>query len=367
MALARTPEEWAERLGAWGEPPFRGTQVFSWIQRRGVLDPDGMTNLPKGLRARLAEEALGLPFEVEPAPPSSDGTRKLLAHLGDGKRVETVLIPQAHAGARGEVTQCISSQVGCAMACVFCASGQAGLMRNLSAAEIVAQVLAARAHLGPDQRLTNVVYMGMGEPLHNYEPVAKSLRLLTHPEGIGLSHRRVTVSTSGLVPQIDQLAEEFDGKVGLAISLHAVDDERRSQIMPINRKHSLGELIACLRRYPLPKRRRITIEYTLIRGFNEAVADADRLVDLLEGIPVKINLIPMNPIGDSPLAAPSDAAVDRFADRLRTRGQSVFVRKQRGDDIAAACGQLALQGATRRVKVRPPVIASAPQKSGLGG
>jgi 23S rRNA (adenine2503-C2)-methyltransferase len=353
--IGRSPEAWVGVLEGWGEPAFRAKQVFTWIHRHGVLDPARMTNLPKGLRARL--EGLALPFShVEAAPQSADGTQKLLAHLPDGKRVETVLIPQSHAGARGEVTQCISTQVGCAMACAFCASGQAGLMRNLTVAEIVGQVLAARAHLGPDQRISNVVYMGMGEPLHNYDAVASSLRLLTHPEGIGLSHRRVTVSTSGLVPQIDRLAEDFGGKVGLAISLHAVHDDLRSRIMPINRKHGLGDLLACLRRYPLPRRRRITIEYTLLDGLNDALDHADRLVALLEGIPVKVNLIPMNPIAGSDLRAPSDERVDAFADRVRQRGLSVFVRKQRGDDIAAACGQLALHGATRRVRThRDPV------------
>jgi 23S rRNA (adenine2503-C2)-methyltransferase len=349
-----TQDGWVERVKEWGEPAFRGKQVFAWIHRHGVVDPARMTNLPKGLRERL--EGLALPFShVTAAAPSGDGTRKLVVHLRDGKRVETVLIPQAHAGASGGVTQCISTQVGCAMACVFCASGQAGLMRNLTVAEIVGQVLVARAHLGADQRITNVVYMGMGEPLHNYDAVAASLRLLTHPDGIGLSHRRVTVSTSGLVPQIDRLAEDFGGKVGLAISLHAVDDGLRSRIMPINRKHGLDDLLACLRRYPLPRRRRITIEYTLLRGLNDAPGQADRLVDRLAGIPVKVNLIPMNPIEGSPLEAPTDGGVDAFADRLRQRGLSVFVRKQRGDDIAAACGQLALHGATRRVRVRSPL------------
>lgn len=349
MGVERTPERWAEVVSGWGEPAFRGRQVFAWIHRHGVLDAARMTNLPKGVRERL--EGLALPFaRVEAAPPSADGTRKLVAHLHDGKRVETVLIPQVHAGARGEVTQCISSQVGCAMACVFCASGQAGLMRNLTVAEIVGQVLLARGSLPPGQRVTNVVYMGMGEPLHNYDAVAESLRLLTHPEGIGLSRRRVTVSTSGLVPQIDRLAADFGGKVGLAISLHAVDDALRSRIMPINRKHGLDALLACLRRYPLPRRRRITIEYTLLRGLNDALDDADRLVDLLEGIPVKVNLIPMNPIAGSSLQAPSDARVDAFAARVRGRGLSVFVRKRRGDDIAAACGQLALHDAPGRVK-----------------
>ena len=360
--LERLPHEWGEVLASWGEPAYRGKQVFQWIHRRGVLDPEQMTNLPKTLRARLVEDGVGpLPLEVVRARDASDKTRKLLVRMGDGLDVETVLIPQLEkdpdvddadrsedlkAGLRpgAVVTQCISSQVGCAMGCVFCASGVAGLQRHLSAAEIVAQVIEGRDRLDEDERLRNVVLMGMGEPLHNYEAVARALVLLTHPEGIGLSSRRVTLSTSGLVPAIDRLADDFDGKVQLAISLHAVDDEARSAIMPVNRKYPLAELMACLKRYPMPKRRRITIEYTLIRGVNDDVRDADRMVKLLRGVPVKVNLIPMNPIAESALQAPGWGGVHAFRDRLRERGVTATIRRQRGNDVDAACGQLALYG-----------------------
>ena len=362
--LERLPEEWSARLAEWGEPRFRGEQVFSWIHQRGVFDPAEMTNLPKRLRARLAEEDElgGLPLEIVRHHRATDRTRKLLVRFGDGLDVETVLIPQLKKadpdvqeddlesdradGLRPSavVTQCISSQVGCAMGCVFCASGVAGLKRHLSAAEIVAQVLLGRAQLGEDERLRNVVFMGMGEPLHNYGAVARALVLLTHDKGLGLSTRRVTVSTSGLVPEIDRLAADFDGKVALAISLHAVTDERRSSIMPVNRKYPLGELVACLKRYPLPKRRRITIEYTLIRGVNDDPADADALVALLRGVPAKVNLIPMNPIHDSDLGAPSGDGVERFRDRIQAGGVTATIRRQRGDNVDAACGQLALYG-----------------------
>ena len=368
-------------LVRWGEPAYRGKQVFAWIHERGVLDPEEMTDLPKRLRARLAEEGLDLPLEESRCLPAKDGTRKLLVRMHDGAEVETVLIPQlarregAKSVSGGEgagdgadvdgpdvdrddwrrdrkeglvpgdvVTQCISSQVGCAMGCVFCASGVAGLKRHMRAAEIVSQVLLGRQRLTGNERIRNVVLMGMGEPLHNYDQVARALVLLTHPSGIGLSTRRVTLSTSGLVPQIDRLAEDFGGQVQLAISLHAVDDTRRSEIMPINRKHDLTELMACLRRYPLPKRRRITIEYTLIRGVNDGLGDADRLARLLKGIPTKVNLIPMNPITGSELDAPDDDSVGRFQRRLFERGVATFVRKQRGEEIDAACGQLALHG-----------------------
>ncbi|MGB5704656.1 MAG: 23S rRNA (adenine(2503)-C(2))-methyltransferase RlmN, partial [Polyangiales bacterium] len=249
--VARLPEEWVAHLREWGEPAYRGKQIFDWIHRRSVLDPDQMSNLSKTLRARLKDEGLGWPIDVVSSHESVDRTRKLLVGMPDGERVETVLIPQS--ADDSTVTQCISSQVGCAMGCVFCASGVAGLKRQMSDAEIVAQVLLGRRELGPDRRVRNVVFMGMGEPLHNYDAVARALVLLTHPDGLDLSKRRVTVSTSGLVKQIDQLGRDFDGQVQLAISLHSVRDEDRSKIMPVNRKHGLAELTDALRRYPLSK------------------------------------------------------------------------------------------------------------------
>ncbi|MGB5365405.1 MAG: 23S rRNA (adenine(2503)-C(2))-methyltransferase RlmN, partial [Polyangiales bacterium] len=344
--VARLPAEWEACVVAWGEPRYRGKQIFDWIHRQGVLDPDEMSNVPKRLRQRLKEEGLGWPIHIVSTHESADQTTKFLVGMPDGEKVETVLIPQL--GDERVVTQCISSQVGCAMGCVFCASGVAGLKRQMTDAEIVAQVLLGRRELGPDQRIRNVVFMGMGEPLHNYDAVARALVLLTHPDGLDLSKRRVTLSTSGLVKQIDRLGRDFDGQVQLAISLHAVRDEERSKIMPVNRKHGLGELIEALRRYPLSKRQRITIEYTLIHGVNDSVRDANGLVELLRGIPVKVNLIPMNPIAASELRAPDTSHVTRFQAQLTRRGLSVFIRKTRGDDVAAACGQLAFHGSPRR-------------------
>ncbi|MDH3654727.1 MAG: 23S rRNA (adenine(2503)-C(2))-methyltransferase RlmN [Myxococcales bacterium] len=344
--VARLPAEWEECVVAWGEPRYRGKQIFDWIHRQGILDPDEMSNVPKRLRERLKEEGLGWPIHIVSTHESADRTKKFLVGMPDGEMVETVLIPQL--GDERVVTQCISSQVGCAMGCVFCASGVAGLKRQMTDAEIVAQVLLGRRELGPDQRIRNVVFMGMGEPLHNYDAVARALVLLTHPDGLDLSKRRVTVSTSGLVKQIDRLGRDFDGQVQLAISLHAVRDEERSKIMPVNRKHGLGELTEALRRYPLSKRQRITIEYTLIEGVNDSVRDANGLVELLRGIPIKVNLIPMNPISASDLRAPDTSHVTRFQEQLTRRGLSVFIRKTRGDDVAAACGQLAFHGSPRR-------------------
>jgi len=255
------------------------------------------------------------------------------------------------------VTQCISSQVGCAMGCVFCASGIAGLKRHMTAAEIVSQVILGRVAVDPNERVRNVVFMGMGEPLANYDAVARALVLLTHPDGLGLSRRRVTVSTSGLVPEIDRLGRDFAGQVQLAVSLHAANDAQRSSIMPINKKYPLAELMDALKRYPLPKRRRITIEYTLIEGVNASATDAKELARVLRGLPSKVNLIPMNAVEENPLGAPSWSTVDAFQDVLRGLGVPSFVRRRKGDDIAAACGQLALRGEKRKVKLVLPTVS----------
>jgi 23S rRNA (adenine2503-C2)-methyltransferase len=375
-ALERLPEEWSAQLEAWGEPKYRGLQVFRWLHARGVLDPAAMTDLPRSLREKLATDlVIDSAIQVSSIHDSEDGTRKLLLATHDGRTSEAVLIPMP-SSARGDlyaaedptgeeveaegaptpVTQCISTQIGCAMGCVFCASGLAGLKRHMSAGEIVGQVILGRTHTPAGQRLRNVVFMGMGEPLHNYAAVARALTLLTHPDGLGLSKRRVTVSTSGLVPEIDRLGRDFGGEVQLAVSLHAPTDAQRGEIMPINRKHPLGELLEAMRRYPLPKRRRITIEYTLIRGFNASTADAKKLAEILRGMPVKVNLIPLNRVEGNPLDPPSWEDVDAFQAILRERGVASFVRRRKGDDIAAACGQLALRNEPKKIKVALPRI-----------
>jgi 23S rRNA (adenine2503-C2)-methyltransferase len=366
--LTWLPADWERFIASRGERPYRAMQVFRWIHKRGVADAAKMTDLGKSLRDVIATAGLRMPSEVAHVHRDPDGTQKALVRFPDGGQVETVLIPplarddaerddddadtdesaDANSGMTAplkRVTQCISSQVGCAMGCVFCASGVAGLKRNMTAGEIVSQVLLGRALLPTDEALRNVVLMGMGEPLHNYGNVQRTLQLLTHREGIGLSTRRVTVSTSGLVPEIDRLGTEFRGQVALAVSLHAPSDALRSELMPINRRYPLAELMAALKRYPLPPRRRITIEYTLIQGINDGPDEARALARLLRGIPVKINLIPMNPIPSTPFQMPAPERIEAFQSALRHAGFSVFVRKQRGDEVNAACGQLALHGA----------------------
>jgi 23S rRNA (adenine2503-C2)-methyltransferase len=371
LALAQNlaeqlPEEWDATLRNWGEPRYRALQIFRWIHQRGVLNPAQMTDLPKRLRDRLEQEGLAPLAAATEMKASSDGTKKLLIEMTDGKRVETVLIPRASVAAEDiyasdddepgappagpeEVTQCVSSQVGCAMGCAFCASGIAGLKRQMSAAEIVAQVLLGRAALQGAARLAGLVFMGMGEPLANYEAVSRSLVLFSHPEGLGMSLRRMTVSTSGLIPEIDRLARDFSGQVQLAVSVHASDSDTRTRLMPLNKKYPLPDLIAAIRRYPVPRRRRLTIEYTLVRGINDSRDAAVRLADLLRGLRAKVNLIPMNPVAGSGLNAPDDDVVDAFQRILRDAGIDTFLRRVRGDDIAAACGQLALHGAERKV------------------
>jgi 23S rRNA (adenine2503-C2)-methyltransferase len=395
--IARLPADWSAFVAARGERAFCAGQIFSWIHRRGVLDPAAMTSLSLKLRTALADEALGTVCSVAREHRSADGTRKLAVALRDGAAIETVLLraasgsgPRADldadaaaaddtdddedaerdgAAASGEraagggaseggggalhavrITQCISTQVGCAMGCVFCASGMAGLKRHLGPEEIVGQVLLGRSVLSAGEALRNVVFMGMGEPLHNYEATARALRLLTHPDGIGLSCRRVTVSTSGLVPEIERLGRDFAGQISLAISLHAADDATRSALMPINRRYPLKDLIAALQSYPLPRRRRITIEYTLVADRNDDVAEARRVAKLLRDLPVKINLIPMNPIGASALGPPERERISAFQKVLLDAGYSCFVRHRRGDDVSAACGQLVLPGARPKVK-----------------
>lgn len=375
--VARLPEEWHAVLSGLGERPYRSGQIFRAIHGRGVLDPDEMTELSLELRNQLKTAGFVPPAVVTEVHRSADGTRKLLLTLAGGARVECVVIPMtksdadtedADAGAatddeddeelepdepKQRVTLCISTQFGCAMGCVFCASGQAGLVRGLSAAEIVSQILIARKYLDKHEYLRNLVFMGMGEPLHHYEETARAIRLITHPDGLNMGPRRITISTVGLPPGIRRLGEDFGGKVGLAISLHAPDDTTRGKIIPINRRYPMRELLDALRRYPLPRRRRITIEYTMIEGVNDAPEQARALVRTLAGLRVKVNLIPMNSISASSLGASSNSRVEAFQSVLAGGGLSAFVRKRRGGDVAAACGQLAFSGELVRSKRAP--------------
>lgn len=360
--VGRLPDEWREAMQRLGEKPFRAEQVFRWIHERGVLDPEQMTDLAKPLRERLKADGFAPPAKVAEVHAAADGTRKLVLELAHGARVECVIIPMtdladdadasaapeddeddaADASEKTRITLCVSTQYGCAMGCVFCASGQAGLQRGLTASEIVSQVLISKQHLKPNEELKNLVFMGMGEPLHHYDETARAIRLLTHPVARGMSPRRITVSTVGLVPGIARLGADFGGKVGLAVSLHAPNDDIRDRIMPMNRKFPIVELMRALREYPLPMRRRITIEYTLMDRVNDGEAEARELVSLLRGLRVKVNLIPMNPISASELKAPSGARVAAFQRVLNEAGLSCFVRTRRGDEVSAACGQLAI-------------------------
>lgn len=327
-----------------GEKKFRAAQVMKWIHQEGCDDFESMTNLSKPLRARLAEHAEIRGPSVVYEGTSSDGTRKWVLEVEDGSYVETVLIP-ADSGSRR--TLCVSSQVGCSLDCSFCSTGKQGFQRNLTSAEIIGQVWVAQQRAGgrmsaPDGRraITNVVMMGMGEPLLNYDNVVPSMKLMLDDNAYGLSKRRVTLSTSGVVPMIDKLGDDID--VSLAISLHAANDELRNELVPLNRKYNIEKLLDACKRY-LAKcgdARHITIEYTLIKDVNDQQAHAQELIALLEDLPCKINLIPFNPFPHSGYEKPSRNQVMRFQSWLYELGHTAMVRTTRGDDIDAACGQL---------------------------
>jgi 23S rRNA (adenine2503-C2)-methyltransferase len=321
-----------------GEKPFRARQVMRWLYSHAELDPHAMTDLSVAFRERLSESArFALPTVME-RQEASDGVWKWQLAAGGNQAIETVFIPEASRG-----TLCISSQVGCALDCSFCATGRQGFNRNLDAAEIIGQVVLAGRELaeaGEGKTVTNVVFMGMGEPLANFRPVAEAVDVLTDDLGFGLSRRRVTVSTSGLVPQIRRLAES--ARVALAVSLHAPDDEVRNELVPINRRHPIAELLpACWDYVERTNTRDVTFEYVMLAGVNDSLVQARQLARLLRNRPAKVNLIPFNPFPDSGYERSTSAQVDDFRDVLMSAGIMTITRKTRGDDIAAACGQLA--------------------------
>ncbi|MBM3751472.1 MAG: 23S rRNA (adenine(2503)-C(2))-methyltransferase RlmN [Acidimicrobiia bacterium] len=330
-------------LVAIGEPAFRGRQVFQWLHQRDVVAFEAMTDLSAPLRARLKTEARISEPTLETKQVSSDGTTKFLLRLADGRHIEAVYIPDTP-----NQTFCVSTQVGCAMACGFCLTGKMGLIRNLTAGEIAGQVrvLARETHLRTSP--FNIVLMGMGEPLHNYDATMKALRILADPQGLAVAPRRVTLSTVGLVPAIEKLAQE-EVMPNLALSLHATTDEQRNALVPINRKYSLTQLMDACRAFPRRRRGRITFEYVMLNEVNDTPDDARRLARLLDGIHGKVNLLPLNEAAGIPYTRPSDTRVNTFARILADHGVTVSVRKSRGRDIRAACGQLLVEGTEARV------------------
>ena len=352
MGLGRA--ELAAELARLGAEPFRVAQLWHWIYHRGASDFAAMTNLAKGFRARLAEHYELRRPQVSRALASTDGTRKWLLRFDDGQEAETVHIPESDRG-----TLCVSSQVGCTLNCTFCHTGTQLLVRNLGAAEIVGQIMIARDALGEwpspqdDRQLTNIVLMGMGEPLYNFDAVAAAMRIAMDGEGLAVSRRKITLSTAGVVPMIARCGSELG--VNLAISLHAVTDELRDRLVPLNRKYPIAELLDACRNYPRSSNaRRITFEYVMLKGVNDSPAEARELVRLLKGIPAKVNLIPFNPWPGTPYECSTDAAITAFSDIVFAAGYSAPVRTPRGRDILAACGQLKSESLRQRRKVSAP-------------
>jgi 23S rRNA (adenine2503-C2)-methyltransferase len=327
--------ELEETLAALGAPRFHGRQIYRWLYKRGVTDPSAMTDLSQKLRTTLAESTTVTTPTVAKKQVSEDGTTKFLLQLADGRTIESVYIPDTPAQ-----TFCISTQVGCAMKCAFCLTGTMGLVRNLTAGEIAGQVRVLAHETGLANQIFNIVLMGMGEPLHNYDPVMKAIRMLADKDGLDLHPRRVTLSTVGVVPGMAKLAEE-ELMPSLAISLHATTEEQRDRLVPINRKYDIKELIEACRQMPMRRRGKIMFEYVMLAGENDSIADAKRLVKLLKGLKAKVNLLPLNEAAGIPFKRPSDDTVNAFAKVLVEGDVRVTVRKSRGRDIRAACGQLA--------------------------
>jgi 23S rRNA (adenine2503-C2)-methyltransferase len=323
----------AEAIENLGEPKYRAKQIMEWLYAKNAASFDEMSALPKTFRERLAES-----FEVDSLKTSKvltakDGASKYAFVLRDGERIESVLIPD-----KDRLTLCVSSQAGCALGCRYCLTGAGGFIRNLEAAEILDQIIAVRRSLDPGRRLTNLVFMGMGEPFLNFDNLVRALKIITSPEGMGFSPHRITVSTSGITDKFDAFGRFRLGE--LAVSLNATEDKTRSAIMPINKKYPIRKIIDACRNYPGSKWERLTIEYVLIAGVNDSGADASRLAGLLAGIPCKINLIPFNEFRGSDFKTPAPEAVDRFREGLLHRGLDALVRRSRGAGISAACGSL---------------------------
>jgi len=344
--------EFAAHLEEYEQPSYRARQIWQWLFQKRATSFTEMTNLSALLRRQLDEAFEISRLRLVRRSEARDGTVKFLFGLSDGESIESVLIPEAK-----RLTLCVSTQAGCGFGCAFCATALLGLKRNLRASEIIDQVLEASKTLSGGRRITHVVLMGMGEPLANYTETLKALDVMTDTSwGLGLSPRRVTLSSVGLIPQIKKLMEET--RVNLAISLHAATDEVRGRLMPVNRKYSLPELIDCCRSLPLPRRKRITFEYVLLAGVNDAVEDAQNLSQLLRGIRCKVNVIPFNPHPGSAFQRPSDLEIERFQQVLQTHGLQINVRRPRGEDIQAACGQLQGEESQQRLGQAPLTAAA---------
>ncbi|MDP3025125.1 MAG: 23S rRNA (adenine(2503)-C(2))-methyltransferase RlmN [candidate division Zixibacteria bacterium] len=330
---------WIEELESFldklGEKKYKAKQLAKWIYNKGVTDFEQMTDLSKELRRKLSEVAyIGKLKLTRKQVSKIDQTEKFLFELSDGKRIETVLMRE-----KNRVTVCISTQVGCALNCIFCATGKSGFERNLSAGEIVDQIIAVKGYLKEDEKVTNVVIMGMGEPLLNYENTVKAIRIIQSELGLSISAKRITLSTSGIAPEIYKLADERL-KIKLALSLNAPDDELRRKLMPIAKKYPLSEVLEALKYYAKKNDIRITFEYVLIKDVNDSEEQALKLAKLIRGIPCKINLIPYNPIKECPYKKPDEETLIKFRDILYPRAPAVTLRRSKGEDIQAACGQL---------------------------
>jgi 23S rRNA (adenine2503-C2)-methyltransferase len=356
--IGMSREELASEITSIGEAPFRVKQLWHWIYHQGVTDFSRMSSIARPLQEKLAERFVISRPEAARVQTSADETRKFLFRFRDGQQAETVYIPDLEED-RGAV--CISSQVGCTLSCRFCHTGTQTLVRNLAAPEIVGQFMAARDSYGewPSPKgdtprlLSTIVLMGMGEPLYNYANVAKAMKIIMDNEGIGLSRRRITLSTSGVVPMMDRAGAELG--VCLAVSLHAVRDELRDELVPLNRKYPIAELLAACRRYPgASNARRITFEYVMLKGVNDSEADARELVRLIAGMPAKVNLIPFNPWPGTKFERSTRGAIERFSRIVNDAGYASPVRRPRGQDILAACGQLRTDGVRERTVRNQP-------------
>ena len=326
--------ELTEFLGSFGKERYRSVQILRWLYQKGAQSFDEMTNLSKRFRQELGQVSFISSLNPLHMEQAKDGTKKFLFQLDNGNRVESVLIPD-----KARLTLCLSTQVGCAFGCRFCLTGKLGWKRDLTTSEILNQILAVRRTLPEKASITNVVLMGMGEPLANYENTLKALALMVHPDAFKFSSRRITLSTVGLLPKLEQLSKE---KISfcLAISLNATDEETRSYLMPVNRRYPLNKILRLCKNFPLRPRSRITFEYVLVKGINDSPQDAKRLIRILRGIPSKVNLIPLNEAPEIPLKKPSDEAVKQFQEILMEGGLTAIVRASKGREISAACGQL---------------------------